>query len=138
AWTPRRGVPTSQPKNSVLHPFSGPFGQPRPIIFKLLSLPIPAYCYTMNKEQVAQILSETATLLDLKGENPFKSRAYANAARAIETLNQPLEKVFAPGSEAQIKGIGDSLHEKICELLATGKLAYHEELKSSLPAGLLE
>jgi DNA polymerase (family 10) len=91
----------------------------------------------MNKEQVAQVLTEIATLLDLKGENPFKSRAYANAARAIEALDEPLEKVFAPNSEARIKGIGESLHEKICELLATGKLAYYEELKNSVPPGLL-
>jgi DNA polymerase (family 10) len=91
----------------------------------------------MNKDQIAQVLTEIATLLELKGENPFKSRAYANAARAIETLGEPLEKVFAPQSEARIKGIGDSLHEKICELLATGKLAYYEELKNSVPPGLL-
>ena len=89
----------------------------------------------MNKDQVAQVLTEIATLLELKGENPFKSRAYANAARAIESLGEPLETVFAPGSEARLKGIGDSLHEKICELVATGKLAYYEELKSSVPAG---
>jgi len=92
---------------------------------------------TMNKDQVAQVLTEIATLLDLKGENPFKSRAYANAARAIEALAEPLETIFAPKSEARIKGIGDSLHEKICELLATGKLAYYDELKSSVPPGLL-
>ncbi|MGA2544685.1 MAG: DNA polymerase/3'-5' exonuclease PolX [Verrucomicrobiota bacterium] len=91
----------------------------------------------MNKDQVAHVLTEIATLLELKGENPFKSRAYANAARAIESLGQPLESVFAPQSEARLKGIGDSLHEKICELLATGKLAYYEELKNSVPPGLL-
>ena len=91
----------------------------------------------MNKDQVAQVLTEIATLLELKGENPFKSRAYANAARAIESLGQPLETVFAPQSEASIKGIGDSLHQKICELLATGKLGYYEELKNSVPPGLL-
>ena len=91
----------------------------------------------MNKDQVAQVLTEIATLLELKGENPFKSRAYANAARAIESLGQPLETVFAPQSEARIKGIGESIHEKICELLATGKLAYYDELKNSIPPGLL-
>ncbi|HET6465388.1 MAG TPA: histidinol-phosphatase, partial [Nitrospiria bacterium] len=80
----------------------------------------------MTKQEVSEILEEIGTLLELKGENPFKSRAYANAARAIESLGQPLETVFAPQSEASIKGIGDSLHEKICELVATGKLAYYE------------
>jgi DNA polymerase (family 10) len=92
----------------------------------------------MNKDQVAQVLTEIATLLELKGENPFKSRAYANAARALDSLGEPLETVFAPGSEPRLKGIGDSLHQKICELLATGKLAYYEELKNSVPPGLLQ
>jgi DNA polymerase (family 10) len=91
----------------------------------------------VTKEQVAEILNEIATLLDLKGENPFKSRAYLNAARALEVTGRPLEEVFHAESEERIKGIGDSLHEKICELVATGRLAYHEELKASIPAGLV-
>jgi len=90
----------------------------------------------MNKEQVAQILTEIATLLELKGENPFKSRAYVNAARTIESLAIPLETAFASGSEARIKGIGEGLHKKICELVTTGKLAYYDELKASMPPGL--
>ena len=64
-------------------------------IIQLFSAPLPAYSSAMNKDQVAQVLTEIATLLELKGENPFKSRAYANAARAIETLGQPLER-FSP------------------------------------------
>lgn len=92
----------------------------------------------MTKDQVAGVLNEIATLLDLKGENPFKSRAYVNAARAIETSTEPLETLFAEDSEARIKGIGDSLQEKIRELLATGKLAYYEELKAATPPGLVE
>jgi DNA polymerase (family 10) len=72
-----------------------------------------------------------------QGENPFKSRAYVNAARAIEALREPLAEVFAPESKAQIKGIGESLHEKVRELLATGRLAYYEELKNSVPPGLV-
>ncbi|MGD1084631.1 MAG: DNA polymerase/3'-5' exonuclease PolX [Verrucomicrobiota bacterium] len=91
----------------------------------------------MNNEQVAQTLMEIATLLELKGENPFKSRAYVNAARAIQALREPLAEVFAPESEPRVKGVGDSLHKKICELLATGRLAYYEELKNSVPAGLV-
>src|SRR5271156_166824 len=91
----------------------------------------------MTKDQIAEILSEIATLLELKGENPFKSRAYVNAARALEGTTTPLEKTFAPDSEERIKGIGDSLHEKITELVKTGKLAYYDELKASIPPGLV-
>ena len=91
----------------------------------------------MTKDQVAEILTEIATLLELKGENPFKSRAYVNAARALEISTAPMEKIFCEDSTERIKGIGDSLHEKICELLKTGKLAYYEELKASIPPGLV-
>jgi DNA polymerase (family X) len=91
----------------------------------------------MTKDQIAEILTDIATLLELKGENPFKSRAYSNAARAIETASEPLESIFCPDSEKRLKGIGDSIHEKICELLQTGKLAYYDELKSSIPPGLV-
>jgi DNA polymerase (family 10) len=91
----------------------------------------------MTKDQVTEILTDIATLLELKGENPFKSRAYINAARALESSTAPLEKIFSPESTERIKGIGDSLHEKISELLTTGKLAYYEDLKASIPPGLV-
>jgi DNA polymerase (family 10) len=91
----------------------------------------------MTKDQIAETLTDIATLLELKGENPFKSRAYVNAARTIEISTEPLEKVFCADSKIRLKGVGDSIHEKICELITTGKLAYYEELKSSVPPGLV-
>jgi DNA polymerase (family X) len=91
----------------------------------------------MDKEQVAEILVSIGTLLELKGENPFKTRAYANAARAMETLDEPLAKVVAENRLGEIKGIGDALQKKITELVTTGKLAYYDELKASVPAGLV-
>jgi DNA polymerase (family 10) len=91
----------------------------------------------VNKEQVAEVLVEIGVLLELKGENPFKTRAYANAARAIEALDEPLEKMVAETRLAEINGIGDALQKKITELVTTGKLGYYEDLKASLPAGLL-
>ncbi len=90
----------------------------------------------MNKDQVAEILLETGILLELKGENPFKTRAYANAARALETLAEPLEKLVAENRLAEVKGIGDALHKKISELVTTGTLPYYENLKASFPPGL--
>ncbi|MCS7089722.1 MAG: DNA polymerase/3'-5' exonuclease PolX [Verrucomicrobiota bacterium] len=92
----------------------------------------------MNKEQVAAILAEIGTLLELKGESPFKTRAYLNAARAIESLDEPIEKIVAEQRLDQIKGIGESLREKITELVTTGKLLYYEQLKASIPPGLIE
>ena len=91
----------------------------------------------MDKDQVAEVLLSIGTLLELKGENPFKTRAYANGARIIETLPEPLAKVVAENRLGEIKGIGDALQQKITELVTTGKLAYYDELKASVPPGLL-
>ena len=91
----------------------------------------------MDKDQVAEVLVSIATLLELKGENPFKVRAYLNGARAIEALNEPLGKVVGEGRLGEIKGIGDALQKKIGELVATGRLAYYEELKAATPPGLI-
>ena len=60
----------------------------------------------MDKGQIAEILSEIGTLLELKGEVVFKTRAYANAARTLESLNEPLEKIIAEDRLGEIKGIG--------------------------------
>lgn len=92
----------------------------------------------MDKDQVAEILSEIGVLLELKGENPFKTRAYANAARALEAVNETLEQIIAAERLGEIKGIGEALQKKITELATTGKLAYYDELKASIPPGLLE
>jgi DNA polymerase (family 10) len=92
----------------------------------------------MDKDRVAEILLEIGTLLELKGENPFKTRAYKNAARTIENLSEPLTKIVAEKQLGQIKGIGKALEEKITELVETGKLAYYLELKTSIPPGLIE
>src|ERR1035438_8389511 len=91
----------------------------------------------MNKDQVAEVLVGIATLLELKGENPFKSRAYENAARAIEGLSEPLDKMVAEERLGDIKGIGEGIQKKITELVTTGKLAYYEELKAATPPGLV-
>src|SRR5207249_4272838 len=91
----------------------------------------------MDKDKVAEILVEIGILLELKGENPFKTRAYTNAARALENLSESLETIVAQQRLAEINGIGDGIQKKISELVTTGRLGYYEELKASIPAGLL-
>jgi len=92
----------------------------------------------MNKDAVAEILVNIGTLLELKGENPFKTRAYHNAARIIETLNEPLEQLIAEDRLGGLKGIGEALQEKITTLVTTGRLPYYEELRASVPPGLVD
>ena len=92
----------------------------------------------MDKTQVADILEEIGTLLELKGENPFKSRAYHNASRIIEGLDQDLAALVEKKELTTIKGVGEGLAEKITELMTTGRLAYYDELERGLPPGLME
>src|SRR5262252_6123385 len=91
----------------------------------------------MNKDQVAEVLVSIATLLELKGENPFKSRAYLNAARALEATNESLDQLVAEERLGEVKGIGEALQKKLTELVTTGKMLYYEELKAATPAGLV-
>lgn len=93
----------------------------------------------MKKAEIAAVLTDIATLLELKGENPFKIRAYASGARVIESMSE--EEIAArvgAGTLDEVKGIGEALAQKVGELHATGKLEFHEKLKASLPPGLVE
>jgi DNA polymerase (family 10) len=92
----------------------------------------------MDKLQVAGILDEIGTLLELQGESGFRCRAYHNAARSLEQLETTLADVIAQGKLRDIPGIGDTMQEKITTLVATGTHPYYEEQKKKVPAGLLE
>ncbi len=92
----------------------------------------------MTREQVAAVLSEIATLLELRGENAFRTNAYHNGARAIEQLEEDLGELVRSGRLTQIKGIGDTLGEKITTLVTTGHLPFYEDLKAQTPPGLLK
>jgi DNA polymerase (family 10) len=92
----------------------------------------------MDKSEIAGILDEIATLLELTGENPFKIRAYAAGARVLETLAEDLDTLIATGKLDEVPGLGEALVEKITTLRKTGKLPFYEKLKASIPPGLLE
>jgi DNA polymerase (family 10) len=92
----------------------------------------------MDREQVAAILAEIGTLLELKGENAFRTNAYHNAARVIANLSEDLAQVVREGRLADIPGIGSTLRDKITTLVSTGRLPYLEELRAEIPAGLVQ
>lgn len=92
----------------------------------------------MDKSQIIKVLSEIAILLELKGENPFKIRAYHSAVRALETLEEGLSVIIEAEQLDSIAGIGKALREKIETLYQTGSLEYYDHLKNSLPEGLVE
>ena len=93
---------------------------------------------SQSAADVGEILEQIAQLLELKGENLFKIRAYTNAARALESLSEPLATIVAEERLGEIEGIGKAITEKVAELVTTGKLEYYEELKRSFPEGIFE
>lgn len=92
----------------------------------------------MNKRQVNAILREIGLLLEVKGESYFKSKAYYEAAKALEQVEDDIETLVEEGRLEYIKGIGKAISKKIVELVNTGGLAYYERLKASVPQGLVE
>jgi len=92
----------------------------------------------MNKAEIVEVLEEIAVLLELKGENPFKIRAYQAGARALETLEDDLGLLVAEGRLGEVKGIGSALVDKIAALHRTGELDYYVRLKASVAPGLIE
>jgi DNA polymerase (family 10) len=93
----------------------------------------------MNNRDIATIFAEIADLLEFQNANPFRVRAYRNAARRITDLPEPLAKIAAdPKRElTDLEGIGKDLAQKIGEVLDTGSIAMLEELRSAIPGGVL-
>ncbi len=92
----------------------------------------------MSKDDVADALDEIGTLLELKGENSFRTNAYHNAARLVQQLPGDLKQMVADGKLSEVRGIGEALTEKITTLVTTGKLPYLEDLRASIPEGLVK
>ncbi|MCX8129934.1 MAG: DNA polymerase/3'-5' exonuclease PolX [Clostridia bacterium] len=92
----------------------------------------------MDKHEVSTILNNIGTLLEIKGESFFKSKAYYDAARTVELLEENLEILINENRLKGIKGIGEALCSKITELVTTGKLDYYDKLKESIPGGLMD
>lgn len=92
----------------------------------------------MHKSDIVDVLESIAVLLELKGENPFKIRAYSTGARALETLDADLGELIDSNELGSVKGIGAALVEKIETLYATGELEYYTKLRASVAPGLIE
>lgn len=90
----------------------------------------------ITKDQIADTLESIAQMLEIKGENVFKIRAYTNAARALETYTGDIAAAAGEGRLGEIPGVGKAIAEKITELVATGQLAYYEILKAEFPPGV--
>lgn len=91
-----------------------------------------------TKEQTIELLETIARLLELKGENPFKIRAYTNAARALETFSGNFQATVLEEKLGELNGIGDAITKKISEFIQTGKLEYFDKLQAEFPETIFE
>jgi DNA polymerase (family 10) len=92
----------------------------------------------MNKNEIAEMLEEIGTLLELQGENPFKTRAYQSGARALEAMEaDEFAARMAAGTLGELKGFGEALVDKVGKLHATGRLEFYEKLRAQIPDGVI-
>ncbi|MEM6470562.1 MAG: DNA polymerase/3'-5' exonuclease PolX [Planctomycetota bacterium] len=94
----------------------------------------------MDNASIAAVFEELAELLEFKGENPFRIRAYTQGAKAIRDLDESVAEIVAdPGRKlVDLDGIGKTLAEKTATLLQTGKLEQLEELRDDVPEVLMQ
>jgi DNA polymerase (family 10) len=92
----------------------------------------------MNAKEISQTITEIAGLLELKGENSFRVRAYENLARMLDGLDRPLADFIADCRKGLIKGVGPQLCEAVEKLYERGHLPLLEDLRNEFPKSLLE
>ncbi len=90
----------------------------------------------MTNAEIIRILNDIADLLEIKGENVFKIRAYHKAAHSIELLPQQLDQLVREERLREVPGIGEAIEKKITELVTTGHLVYYENLLAEFPEGV--
>jgi len=92
----------------------------------------------MDKKQAAGLLEELGVLLELRGENPFRTRAYVNAARSLLQHPGDLDEIISSTDLKGIKGIGEGMRARILEMHDTGGLKEYDEVRASIPDGLVD
>ena len=93
----------------------------------------------MHNADIAAIFEEMADLLEIRNENPFRIRAYRNAARQVEGMGVALADMVANGEDlTELPGIGDDLAAKIQEIVTTGKCKALDKLRKQLPSSVTE
>ncbi len=91
----------------------------------------------MKNVAIAKVFQDIADLLELKGENVFKIRAYQKAVRAFEHLPKEIEQMVKEGADLkEIPGVGDAIAKKTVEMVTTGHLRYYDELRAEFPEGI--
>ena len=89
----------------------------------------------MENAEVAKVFQDIADLLELKGENVFKIRAYQKAVFSLEHLPEEVEQLVREERLREVPGVGEAIAKKITELVTTGRLGYYENLRAEFPEG---
>jgi DNA polymerase (family 10) len=106
---------------------------------RVVGLMIKEEVMPVSNKTIASIFNEIADLLDIKGENEFRVRAYREAARTISGISENITTLAENEEEIKsLPGIGDRMAEKIEEIAETGKLSQLEKLKKQIPGSLIE
>ena len=92
----------------------------------------------MTNRDVAGFLERIGEILEIRGENPFKARAYYNAARTIDGLGEDINKIVSDGELSDLPGFGETLTAKVTQLVVSGRMDYFDEISDGLPDGLLD
>lgn len=92
----------------------------------------------MKNLELSRIFEQIAKILKIKGENPFKIRAYEKITSVLENLPIDIETIYHQGGLSNIPGVGTGITKKIEEFLTTGKLEYYEKMKETIPSGVIE
>jgi len=100
--------------------------------------PITGRKQFMKNKEIAEIFNNIADILEIKGENPFRVRAYRRAAFAIRDLSSDIGRLVVKQELGKIPGIGKDLAQKIEEYIRTGKMMFYETLRNSIPGSVLE
>ncbi len=92
----------------------------------------------MKQHEIAELFNEMGDLLELKGENPFRIRAYRRAALQLEQFTGDLQSLADEGRLKELPGIGEDLSNKIAEYLSHGRIKALDWLRQKTPPGVLE
>jgi DNA polymerase (family 10) len=90
-----------------------------------------------NNATFAKIFNEIAAMTELRGDSPFKARAYRNAANTFANLHEDIKAVWREGRIDDLPGIGKAITEKVDELMTTGRLRFYDKLTAEVPPSLI-
>lgn len=92
----------------------------------------------MTRAEIVSVFERMADIMQIRGDEPRRYQMYRWIARTLDTLREDIHVLYEQGKLANVRGIGASTTEKIGEIINTGTCEFYEELKASVPAGVID